>query len=163
MTGLSKTVGERIAQALEQGYLPHEPIIFRGITNSTDKTELFINGIEGQRLLMPPNCVGRLSKSCIGYNKTDGAASTGNGEQGGATFSSFKNATTGVITKTATQDGTHVVADIEAGASDQDQIFSVFVTAGDADENLWEVYVNIQCQTVSEAEAPTGIFDDIQK
>lgn len=162
MTGLRLTYPEQFREQLKQGYVPIHYVTFRGTTEDTNKTELFIDGKADARLLLPANSAGLITKHVVGWNETDQALATNSGEVGGATYSCILSS--GSYTKTATQTGTHVTVDIENDGATTSEAFSVFVTADDATDTVyWEVTLEILCLTFGEATAPTGIFDDIQK
>lgn len=161
---LNQTLSERIRDRLAQGYDPGNWYTLRGKTESTDKTEIFLNGIQDQRIILPDNSAALIHKHVVVWNQTDQAFGNGTAEGGSASCSNIRNPTTGVYTKTATQNNDHVFVDIEAGALNTDGAFSIFVTGNEAtDELYWEVTVAIFCQTLGEATAPTGLYDGIQK
>lgn len=164
MTGLRLTEPEQLQQALEHGYAPGNWVVFRGKTENTTKTEIFLNGMQDQRLLLPPNSACLIHKHIVVWNQTDQAFGNGTAEGGSASCSNIFNATTGIYTKTATQNNDHVFVDIEAGSLNTDAAFGIFVTGNEATDVLyWEVTLALFCQTLFEATAATGIYDGIQK
>lgn len=130
-------------QALLGGSHKEKPfgILWRGFTTTTDKTELFIDGLSGYVLRPPASSVTRVQViQGFGYDMTAGGLEGSTPENFTCTIVADAD---GVLT--VTDAGNTLFEMIKATAADGLDYAQLNVTAADGNDVNWGVWANVAC------------------
>jgi len=154
--GFSRTPTELITDQFALDQQECIELTYRGKTNFTTVTELFIDGIEDKRFQPPLGSTMYIRKTALGWNDTDDAAATNTPEVSTATA-----ARTAADAVSCTEAATHVAVDI--AADNTNKYLTVKVNPADATDVIyWKVVLEIFF-ALGEPLKPTGRYDGVQK
>lgn len=152
--------GDRTAQLEKYAAIAPRPltVVYRGTTESTNKTELFINSVDGYVFRPPVQSAGHVEAVCVGYNKTDDTAVAATKTV--AVFSRL--GATMTVTQGTDVSNVYDDARCQIEADDTDDHVVVSVTAADADTTNWKVFFTIYC-LAEEDEGVDQVYDGVPK
>lgn len=133
-------------------------VVYRGTTSSTNKTELYINAVDGYVFQPPAESGGYIEAVCVGYNETDDTVVAATKTV--ATFSRLS--TTMTVTQGTDVSDVYDDARCQIEADDTNDHVVVSVTAADTDTTNWKVFATIYC-LAEEDEGVDQVYDGVPK